>query len=83
LRVDAARRDLLLQEIKAYMAANVLKVALATGDAVSAGDTIVVLESMKMEVPVTAEKSGTLVELRVREGDLVHEGDVIGVVASE
>ena len=44
------------------------------------GDTIVILESMKMEIPVTAETAGTLVELRVNEGDLVQEGDVIGVI---
>ena len=61
--------------------ANVWKVAVGKGDAVSVGDTIVMLESMKMEITVTAEHSGTLVELHVREGDLVQEGDVIGVIA--
>jgi acetyl-CoA carboxylase biotin carboxyl carrier protein len=61
--------------------ANVWKVAVGKGDAVSVGDTIVILESMKMEITVTAEHSGTLVELHVREGDLVQEGDVIGVIA--
>lgn len=71
----------MLQEIKAYMVANVWRVAAGKGDAVSVGDTIVILESMKMEIPVTAEHSGTLVELHVREGDLVQEGDVIGVIA--
>lgn len=63
------------------MVANVWRVAAGKGDAVSVGDTIVILESMKMEIPVTAEHSGTLVELHVREGDLVQEGDVIGVIA--
>jgi acetyl-CoA carboxylase biotin carboxyl carrier protein len=71
----------LLQEIKAYVVANVWKVTAGKGDAVSAGDTIVILESMKMEIPVTAEHSGTLVELHVREGDVVQEGDVIGVIS--
>lgn len=68
------------QEIKSYLVANVWKVAAHEGDTVAAGDTIVILESMKMEIPVTAESAGTLVELRVSEGELVQEGDVIGVI---
>jgi len=62
------------------MVANVWKVVAAAGDDLAAGDTIVILESMKMEIPVTAETAGKLSELRVVEGDVVQEGDVIAVI---
>jgi biotin carboxyl carrier protein len=65
------------EEIRAEMVANVWKVVAATGDSVAAGDTLVILESMKMEIPVLAEEGGTLVELAVNEGDVVQEGDLI------
>ena len=47
------------EEIRAEMVANVWKVVAAAGDAVAAGDTLVILESMKMEIPVLAEEGGT------------------------
>jgi biotin carboxyl carrier protein len=65
------------EEIRAEMVANVWKVVAAAGDSVAAGDTLVILESMKMEIPVLAEEGGTLVELAVNEGDVVQEGDLI------
>jgi acetyl-CoA carboxylase biotin carboxyl carrier protein len=65
------------EEIRAEMVANVWKVVAAPGDVVAAGDTIVILESMKMEIPVLAEDGGTLAELAVNEGDVVQEGDLI------
>ena len=68
------------EEIVAEMVANVWKVVAAPGDALAAGDPIVILESMKMEIPVLAESPGTLADLRVAEGDLVQEGDVIAVL---
>ena len=68
------------QEIVAEMVANVWKVVAAPGDALAAGDTIVILESMKMEIPVVAEHAGTLADLRVTEGEVVQEGDVIAVL---
>src|SRR6187397_2908754 len=67
-------------EIRAEMVANVWKVVKAAGDAVAEGDTLVILESMKMEIPVLAESDGTIVELAVNEGDVVQEGDLIAVV---
>jgi len=67
-------------EIRAEMVANVWKVVVAAGDQVEDGDTLVILESMKMEIPVVAESSGTVQELRVAEGDVVQEGDVIAVI---
>jgi len=68
-------------EVRAEMVANVWKVVVAQGDAVEDGDTLVILESMKMEIPVVAEGSGTVSELRVNEGDVVQEGDVIAVIS--
>ena len=67
-------------EIVAEMVANVWQVVAREGDVVASGDTIVVLESMKMEIPVLAESPGTLQEIRVRPGDVVQEGDILAVV---
>jgi biotin carboxyl carrier protein len=65
------------EEIRAEMVANVWKVVAAPGDDIAAGDTLVILESMKMEIPVLAEDGGRLTELAVAEGDVVQEGDLI------
>jgi acetyl-CoA carboxylase biotin carboxyl carrier protein len=67
-------------EIRAEMVANVWKVVKATGETVEEGDTLVILESMKMEIPVLAESDGVLKELAVGEGDVVQEGDLIAVI---
>jgi len=67
-------------EVRAEMVSNVWKVVASQGDAIADGDTIVILESMKMEIPVLAEAAGTLSELRVSEGQVVQEGDVIAVI---
>jgi acetyl-CoA carboxylase biotin carboxyl carrier protein len=67
-------------EVRAEMVANVWKVVAAEGDAVEDGDTLVILESMKMEIPVLAEESGTVSRLAVAEGDVVQEGDLIAVI---
>jgi len=68
-------------EIRAEMVANVWKVVAATGDTVAEGDTLVILESMKMEIPVLAESDGTVAEMAVNEGDVVQEGDLIAIIA--
>jgi acetyl-CoA carboxylase biotin carboxyl carrier protein len=68
-------------EVRAEMVANVWKIVVQQGDSVADGDTLVILESMKMEIPVVAESSGTVSELRVEEGQVVQEGDVIAVIA--
>ncbi|RCG18320.1 biotin/lipoyl-binding carrier protein [Sphaerisporangium album] len=62
------------------MVANVWKVVVAEGDSVSEGDTLVILESMKMEIPVLAEDSGVVTGLKVAEGDVIQEGDLIAVI---
>ncbi len=67
-------------EIRAEMVANVWKVVATSGDEVAEGDTLVILESMKMEIPVVAESGGTLSRLAVNEGDVVQEGDLIAVI---
>jgi acetyl-CoA carboxylase biotin carboxyl carrier protein len=67
-------------EIRAEMVANVWKVVAAAGDDVAEGDTLVILESMKMEIPVLAESDGTVAQLAVNEGDVVQEGDLIAVI---
>ena len=68
------------EELRAEMVANVWKVVAAVGDAVLAGDTLVILESMKMEIPVVAETGGTVTSIDVSEGDVVQEGDLIAVL---
>jgi acetyl-CoA carboxylase biotin carboxyl carrier protein len=67
-------------EIRAEMVANVWKVVTAPGATVAEGDTLVILESMKMEIPVLAETDGTVSRLAVNEGDVVQEGDLIAVI---
>ncbi|HEU0088788.1 MAG TPA: biotin/lipoyl-binding carrier protein [Pseudonocardiaceae bacterium] len=68
------------EEIRAEMVANVWKIVVEQGDTVSDGDTLVILESMKMEIPVLAEADGTVSKLAVSEGDVVQEGDLIAVL---
>ena len=65
----------------AEVAGKVWKIEAQPGNALAADDTILILESMKMEIPVVAPKAGKLLELRVREGDAVREGEVVAVLA--
>lgn len=69
-----------MAELRAEMAANVWKVLVADGDAVEAGQTLVILESMKMEINVDAETSGTVV-VAVSEGESIDEGVLIATVS--
>lgn len=59
------------------MVANVLKVVVSPGDRLAAGDPVVLLESMKMEIPVLTETGGTVSAVKVGPGDVVQEGDVL------
>jgi biotin carboxyl carrier protein len=68
------------EEIRAEMVANVWKVVASPGDTVAEGDTLVILESMKMEIPVLAEFDGVVKQIAVNEGDVIQEGDLIAVV---
>jgi len=67
-------------EVRAEMVASVWKVLVSEGDHVDDGDTLVILESMKMEIPVLAEDSGTVARLHVAEGDVVQEDDLIAEI---
>jgi acetyl-CoA carboxylase biotin carboxyl carrier protein len=64
-------------EVVAEMVANVMSVAVTPGETVAAGDTILVLESMKMEIPVFADADGTVRAVKVAPADVVQEGDVL------
>jgi acetyl-CoA carboxylase biotin carboxyl carrier protein len=73
-----------VQEIHAEMVSSVWKVLVTPGSEVAAGDTLVILESMKMEIPVLTEHAGRVAELHVAEGEVLQEGDLIAtVVAAE
>jgi biotin carboxyl carrier protein len=67
-------------DVRAEMVANVWKVVVAEGQQVAEGDTLVVLESMKMEIPVVAEQAGTVRSVQAAEGTVVQEGDVLVVL---
>ena len=67
-------------EVIAEMVANVWRVLVGVGDDIAQGDTICILESMKMEIPVEAIAGGVVSELNVVEGETVQEGDVIAVI---
>ena len=69
-----------MAEIRAEMVANVWKVLVSEGDQVEDGDTLVILESMKMEIPVLAENSGVVSKLHVAEGDVVQEDELIAEI---
>lgn len=68
------------KEIRAEMVANVMSVSVGEGDPVGDGDQVVLLESMKMEIPVLTRTGGTVRDMAVRSGDVVQEGDLIAVV---
>jgi acetyl-CoA carboxylase biotin carboxyl carrier protein len=67
-------------DVEAHITGTVWKVEVAVGDHVDEGDTVVILESMKMEMPVEAEDPGTVKEIRCEEGQSVQEGDVLVVL---
>ncbi|MCZ4497830.1 MAG: biotin/lipoyl attachment protein [Marmoricola sp.] len=66
--------------ILAEMVASVLTVGVGAGDPVAVGDTVILLESMKMEIPVLVEQAGIVREVRVVPGDVIQEGDVLVVL---
>ena len=68
------------EEIHAHITGVVFQVSSKPGDTVAAGDPILVLESMKMEIPVEAPRAGAVKEIRVQEGQTVQEGDVVAVL---
>jgi biotin carboxyl carrier protein len=69
-----------MAEVRAEIAANVWQVPAEVGAQVAEGDELVILESMKMEIPVSAPSAGTVTEVRVKPEDQVQEGDVLVVL---
>ena len=63
--------------VVAEMVANILEVAVAVGDQVAVGDEVVLLESMKMEIPVIAGEAGVVTAVKVAPGDVIQEGDIL------
>ena len=70
-----------MADVSAHITGTVWKIEVKVGQRISAGDTLVVLESMKMEMPVEAPESGTVVEIKCAEAQPVSEGDVLVVIA--
>ena len=68
------------EEIKAHITGVVFQIAVKPGDRVQAGDPVIVLESMKMEIPVEAPRAGAIKEIRVQEGQTVQEGAIVAVL---
>ena len=69
-----------MPDVEAHITGTVWKIEVQLGDDVEEGDTVVILESMKMEMPVEAEDPGTVKEIRVSEGQSVSEGDTLVVL---
>ena len=69
-----------MAEIEAHITGTVWKIEVRVGDSVEDGDTVVILESMKMEMPVESEDDGTVAEIKCEEGQSVQEGDVLVVL---
>ncbi|MBD8004814.1 acetyl-CoA carboxylase biotin carboxyl carrier protein subunit [Bacillus norwichensis] len=70
----------MMTEVKAMMPGNVWKVIVKVDDEVTEDQDIVILESMKMEIPISTETAGSIQEIKVSEGDFVDEGDVIAII---
>jgi acetyl-CoA carboxylase biotin carboxyl carrier protein len=70
----------MVQTVRAEMVASVHSIVAQVGEHLNPGDTLVILESMKMEIPVVVEVSGTVQVMAVAVGDVVQEGDVIAVL---
>ncbi|UGB28966.1 MULTISPECIES: acetyl-CoA carboxylase biotin carboxyl carrier protein subunit [Metabacillus] len=66
-----------MSHIQANMAGSVWKILVKVGEDVAEGQDVVILESMKMEIPISAEESGLIKRINVNEGDFVNEGDVL------
>ena len=68
------------EDVRAKIVASVLEVVVSKGDRIGVGDTLVLLESMKMEIPVIAEVDGTITEVNVAVGDVIQAGHLIAVI---
>jgi biotin carboxyl carrier protein len=68
------------EEVRAQITGVVFQIVTAAGDRVGAGDPILILESMKMEIPVEAPRAGVVRRIAVTEGQTVQEGDVVALL---
>ena len=68
------------EDVKAHITGVVFRITSKVGDAVAAGDPVIVLESMKMEIPVEAPRAGKVKEIKVAEGQTVQEGETVAVL---
>lgn len=69
-----------MPELLAPIAGNVWKILVAVGDKVEVDDELIILEALKMETPIYCDDSGTITEIRIKEGDSVNEGDVMAII---
>jgi acetyl-CoA carboxylase biotin carboxyl carrier protein len=67
-------------EVKAELVGNVWKITSKPGDEVAEDDVLMILESMKMEIPITTPVTGTVKEILVKEGEVVQEGQTVAIV---
>jgi acetyl-CoA carboxylase biotin carboxyl carrier protein len=79
-RYHEHRRRSVVTDVEAHITGTVWKIEVEVGDSVAEGDTVVILESMKMEMPVEAEDPGVVSEIRCQEGQSVAEGDTLVVL---
>lgn len=70
-------------EVKSQMTGNVWKIVVQEGQQVEEDQEVLILESMKMEIPVPAPEDGVIKEVRVSEGDFVSEGDIVAILEEE
>ena len=68
------------EDVKAHITGVVFQITSKAGDRVAAGDPVIVLESMKMEITVEAPRAGVVREIKVAEGQTVQEGDTVAVM---
>ena len=72
---------MIAEDVRTEIVASVLEVVVSEGDQIDAGDTVVLLESMKMEIPVLAEVAGRISKVSVSVGDVIQAGDLIAVIS--
>jgi acetyl-CoA carboxylase biotin carboxyl carrier protein len=80
LRLPRAAQEDAVADVEAHITGTVWKIECQVGDEIEEGDTVVILESMKMEMPVEAEDAGTVKEILCEEGQAVNEGDTLVVL---
>ncbi|NIP49107.1 MAG: acetyl-CoA carboxylase biotin carboxyl carrier protein subunit [Gammaproteobacteria bacterium] len=69
-----------MPELLAPISGNVWKILIAVGDKVELDDEVIILEALKMETPIYCDDSGSITEIKVKEGDAVNEGDVLAII---